>query len=183
MTPVYSSSQTQVIIGLGNPGPRYAQTRHNAGFLLLDYLVAQYGGSWRTKGIAQEALITVPTAEGSLQSIRLVKPQTFMNDSGKVAALLCREGIALERMVVVHDELEKGFGSVTLRFGGSARGHNGLRSIMALAGEGFWRLRIGIGRPEGPEAVADFVLRSFLPGELAQFDQVCTQAAQMILRS
>ena len=146
----------RAIIGLGNPGLAYARTRHNFGFLVVDELARLHGGSWRTKGEAEIAEIIIEN-----QLIILIKPQTFMNASGRVLPLLTKQGIKAEEILVVHDELEMPFGRFAIKQGGSARGHNGLKSIIGTIGDQFHRLRCGIGRPENREDVPDYVLSSF----------------------
>ncbi len=146
----------KVIIGLGNPGVKYYATRHNIGFRVVDDLVECFGGQWKTKGDAEIALITINNKQ-----IQVIKPQTFMNDSGRVIPLLTKAGIVAENIVVVHDELEKAFGTVTLKKGGSHKGHNGLRSIITFCGPDFLRVRCGIARPDDKSDVANYVLSSF----------------------
>jgi PTH1 family peptidyl-tRNA hydrolase len=145
-----------VIIGLGNPGPKYHFTRHNIGFLFLDYLANSSGASWRSSG---QALIS--TVRLNNKELLLIKPQTFMNSSGVVWSLIAKKGIRPEQVLVAHDELEKKFNTFQIRLGGSARGHNGLRSLIAAAGENFWRLRLGVDRPEDKNTVPEYVLTSF----------------------
>lgn len=146
----------KAIIGLGNPGPKFYSTRHNIGFQVVDALANQYGGSWSSKDNHEETVIRI----GDIPLV-LIKPMTFMNDSGKVMPYLQKKGIKTEEVIVVHDELEKPFGRVSYRFDGSARGHNGLRSIIGVVGKEFGRIRMGIGRPENREEVGDFVLQPF----------------------
>lgn len=147
----------KAIIGLGNPGPKFSYTRHNIGFMVVDELAQQFGGEWRAANSNLESCeVTIND-----QKILLLKPQTFMNSSGLVIAYLTKKGLKPENILVVHDELEIAFGRVTMRQGGSARGHNGLRSIIEACGPDFWRMRMGIGRPTGNTSVADFVLQNF----------------------
>lgn len=145
------------IIGLGNPGPKFAYTRHNIGFRIVDALAHKHGASWKDKDNMDYAEIVLDGI-----NVLLIKPQTFMNSSGRVLPYLFKKGIKPENILVAHDELEKKFGNVSIKFGGSARGHNGLRSIMEVAGtQDFARLRFGVGRPENKEDVGDYVLRNF----------------------
>lgn len=146
----------KAIIGLGNPGPKYHYTRHNIGFLVLDALSDQYNGHWQSKNEMEIASITLHD-----HSILLVKPQTFMNASGNVIPWLTKQGIQPENILVIHDELELPFGKMRIKHGGSARGHNGLRSIIERCGADFPRLSFGIGRPEQREMVGDYVLQNF----------------------
>lgn len=146
----------KAIIGLGNPGPRFHRHRHNIGFRVLDELAARYHARWQEKDQAQIAEIII-----NGYPIVLVKPQTFMNTSGKVVPMLSKRGIKAAHIMVVHDELEKPFGAIQIREGGSARGHNGLRSLIEAMGPDFRRLRFGIGRPDQKEQVPDYVLSNF----------------------
>ena len=150
----------KAIIGLGNPGPKYHNHRHNIGFRVLDALAERHGGSWQKKDNAEIAQIMINN-----QRIILIKPLTFMNDSGRVVPPLLKQGIKSENILVVHDELEKPFGDVSIRIGGSAKGHNGLRSIIGVCGPDFARLRFGIGRPERKEDVPDYVLSNFVESQ------------------
>ncbi len=146
----------KAIIGLGNPGPQFRGTRHNIGFMIVDALADKYHGSWQKKDAMELAQIRIND-----HNIMLIKPQTFMNNSGAIIPFLQKKGIKAQNMLVVHDELEKPFGSILFKEGGSARGHNGLRSIMAVAGPDFFRVRFGISRPERKEDVGDYVLQRF----------------------
>jgi len=169
-----SKSPIKAIIGLGNPGRQYMRTRHNAGFLILEALAARYGGSWQKKDNAEVALITVNN-----NPLILIKPQTFMNSSGAVISGLAKQGIKAENILVVHDELEQPFGVIKWRTGGSARGHNGLKSIIANAGDGFMRLRFGIDRPADKNQVPDYVLENFKENT-NELDQALEKAVDMI---
>lgn len=171
----FSLDALKVIVGLGNPGPKFALTRHNIGFLFVDHVAAAYGASWRAEGIWQVAVLR----RGS-QSILLIKPQTFMNASGDVWPLLAKKGVQPEHMLVVHDELEKKGGTFQIRCGGSARGHNGLRSLIGRCGENFWRLRLGIDRPGDKAQVSEYVLQRFTPAEQAGLDAWLALAARAV---
>ncbi len=149
-------NEITTIIGLGNPGSRFEYTHHNAGFMVVDALADKYNGQWQEK----EKMALAPIMIGA-KKILLIKPLTFMNDSGAIFPLLQKKGINVENIVVVHDELEKPFGSISFRQGGSHRGHNGLRSIIGVIGADFVRLRFGIGRPADKAAVTDYVLARF----------------------
>ena len=149
----------KVIIGLGNPGAKYYATRHNIGFRVVDALVASAGGQWKTKGELEIATIMLNDKQ-----VQVIKPQTFMNDSGRAIPALLKAGITADQLVVVHDELEKPFGTVTVKSGGSHKGHNGLRSIITACGPDFLRVRCGIGRPDDKNEVPDFVLSHFKEG-------------------
>lgn len=136
--------------------------------MLVDELAKQFAGDWRSVNSNLEVCeITIHE-----QNILLLKPQTFMNSSGLVISYLTKKGIKPEHILVVHDELEIAFGRVTMRQGGSARGHNGLRSIIEACGPDFWRLRMGIGRPLDDTSVADFVLQKFSEDPIAVHQMV-----------
>lgn len=162
------------IIGLGNPGTRFTRHRHNIGFMVLDALADAYGVQWQTKDDMEIASI-----QQNGKKVLLIKPQTFMNESGRVIPALRKKGIEAEHILVVHDELEKPFGHVSIAVGGSARGHNGLRSIIEHCGKDFARLRFGIGRPEKKEDVGHFVLSPFDESK-AELDTLIDQAVQKI---
>lgn len=146
----------KAIIGLGNPGAKYAHTRHNIGFRIVDALAYKYHATWHAKQNMKLAQVTILGKD-----IILVKPQTFMNHSGAVISYLTKQGIKSEQILVVHDELELPFGDVKVKFGGSAKGHNGLKSIIGACSDLFARLRVGIDRPEYKEQVPDWVLQNF----------------------
>lgn len=152
-----------LVVGLGNPGPRYAATRHNAGFMVADLLGERMGGTFKSHRS------NVDLIEGRLAgaSVVLAKPRSFMNDSGGPVVNAARFfKIAPERVVVVHDELDLPFGTLRLKRGGGDGGHNGLKSITsALGSKDYVRVRIGIGRPPGRQDPADFVLREFAAAE------------------
>ena len=166
--------QIRAIVGLGNPGLRYEFTRHNAGFLVLDELASKYNVEWVNK---KEMLV------GDLQvdskNILLIKPQTFMNNSGCISQFLSKNGIATETFIVVHDDLELSFGKIKFESGGSAGGHNGLKSIIELCGAGFGRVRFGIGRPENKDFVSNYVLQSFSQEDL-EVEAVIKKAADFV---
>ncbi|MQR00373.1 aminoacyl-tRNA hydrolase [Glaciimonas soli] len=150
----------RLIVGLGNPGPEYEQTRHNAGFWLVDNLAQDLGCNLARK-TDFKALVGKVNISG--EEIWLLEPQTFMNISGQSVAALARfYKINAEEILVVHDELDMMPGVAKLKKGGSSGGHNGLKSITASLGtQDYWRLRIGIGHPRTlnlSQGVADFVL-------------------------
>lgn len=152
----------RVVVGLGNPGARYAQTRHNIGFMVADWLAAARGGPWRVQGESQVAPLGLADRE-----VILVKPQTYMNRSGAaVAALQAQAGFAPGEMLVLLDDFLLDFGRLRLRRGGSDGGHNGLASVLEhLNTQEVPRLRLGIGPlPPGEESI-DYVLSPFSPGE------------------
>jgi PTH1 family peptidyl-tRNA hydrolase len=153
----------RLIVGLGNPGARYARNRHNIGFMALDAIARRYGAPAfrsRFKGELAEAVIA---GERRL----LLRPQTFMNASGEsVLAAMSFYKIAPGDIVVLHDELDLRPGKVRVKRGGGAAGHNGLRSIDAMIGADYWRVRIGIGHPGVKELVHPYVLQNFAADEV-----------------
>ncbi|GAA4671295.1 MULTISPECIES: aminoacyl-tRNA hydrolase [Amycolatopsis] len=159
-TPELPGTGEQVLlVGLGNPGPRYAGNRHNVGFMVLDELATRVGGRFKAhKGGAE-------VVEGRLAGRRVVlaKPRSFMNLSGgPVAGTAKFYKLEPAGVVVVHDELDLPFGSLKLKLGGGDNGHNGLRSITkSLGTKEYYRVRFGIGRPPGRMDPADFVLKDF----------------------
>jgi peptidyl-tRNA hydrolase, PTH1 family len=152
---------------LGNPGREYARNRHNAGYLVLDELARRHGGSWRSKFSGQVAEIRVGDAR-----LVLLKPETYMNDSGRsVGAAAQFFKVEPADVLVVHDEGDFDLGRLEVKFGGGLAGHNGLRSIAQhLKTQDFRRLRIGVGRPErgDPRSLADYVLADFEPHDDAE---------------
>jgi len=152
-----------LVVGLGNPGPDYAETRHNFGFRVVDLLAERAGGRLSKHRTNADVL------EGRLAGRRVVlaKPRTYVNLSGgPVAGLLQYYSIPTTDMIVVHDEMDLDFGVVRLKRGGGEGGHNGLRSVSTSVGaRGYLRVRLGIGRPPGRQDPADFVLKRFSGAE------------------
>lgn len=150
----------KLVVGLGNPGQKYAKTRHNAGFLLLDELISAGSAFFSPQSRFFGELAEMRVGEGRFY---LLKPATFMNRSGQsVSAVMKYYKIQPEEVLVLHDELDFELGVLKLKFGGGHGGHNGLRDIIAATGsKDFLRLRVGIGRPQGSQAVADYVLSDF----------------------
>ena len=157
-----ASTLDLLVAGLGNPGREYEATRHNVGWLVVDELAARHGGSWRSKFSGR-------LAEARLDDLRLalLKPETYMNESGRSIGAAARFFKApAESLLVVHDDVDLEEGRLQTRLGGGLAGHNGLRSIaQALGTPDFLRLRIGVGRPGrgDPRSVADYVLSEFDP--------------------
>lgn len=143
-------SGSPAVVGLGNPGRSYERTRHNVGYLVVEELARRHGGSWRRKKKAEAADVSVGP-----KNVTLLKPTTFMNNSGSALA-----GRRADNLILVHDDLDLEPGTVRVKVGGGAGGHNGLRSSIQNVGPDFTRVRIGIGRPpEGARmTVTDFVL-------------------------
>ena len=162
-----ASTLDLLVAGLGNPGREYERTRHNAGWLVLDELARRHSGSWRSKFSGSLAEIRL----GNLR-LALLKPETYMNDSGRsVGAAVRFFKVEPEQVLVVHDDVDLEAGRLQARAGGGLAGHNGLRSLAQhLGSQDFLRLRIGIGRPGrgDPRPVADWVLSPFSPEEDAE---------------
>jgi len=162
---------------LGNPGREYARNRHNAGYLVLDELARRHGGTWRSKFSGQLAEIRLGDAK-----LVLLKPETFMNESGRsVGAAAQFFKVDPADVLVVHDEGDFDLGRLEVKFGGGLAGHNGLRSIAQhLKTQDFRRLRIGVGRPErgDPRSLADYVLADFEPHDDA--DELVARAADAV---
>jgi PTH1 family peptidyl-tRNA hydrolase len=157
-----ASTLDLLVVGLGNPGREYATTRHNIGFMVADELARRHGGSWRSKFSGEVADVRVDGAR-----LALLKPQTYMNESGRsVAAAAKFYKVDPEGLLAVHDEVDLDLGRMQARLGGGLAGHNGLRSLAsALKTPEFLRLRIGVGRPERGDRrpVSDWVLSPFEP--------------------
>jgi len=146
----------KLIVGLGNPGPEYARTRHNAGFWFAEELARRNGGTFRSESRHQGELAKVRIDGNELW---LLKPMSFMNRSGgPVQSVANFYKIPAESILVAYDELDFPAGVVRLKQGGGAAGHNGIRDIAAQVGDQFWRLRIGIGHPGDRSAVLNYVL-------------------------
>ena len=167
----------KIVVGLGNPGDQYRETRHNVGWMVLDRLADHAG--WTGHGRTRDAASIVQGRFHGLD-LTLVKPLTFMNESGiAVRKVLAREHAPLNEMLVVADDFALPFGKLRFREGGSAGGHNGLRSIIAELGtEKFSRLRVGIGEPD--LTATDHVLSTFAPDERQRLDELLDAAAEAV---
>jgi PTH1 family peptidyl-tRNA hydrolase len=170
-----TNTNIRAIVGLGNPGSRYIYTRHNIGFRVLDEYVQQHHAAWRTT-----PTLSLSEVEHEGNTLLVIKPLTGMNCSGDSIPFLKKKGITPEQVIVVHDELELPFGKIALKYGGSAKGHNGLRSLIQGWGSDFWRLRCGIGRPEQKEEVPHYVLSNFTESEQALHGMI--QQAVVLLK-
>ena len=165
-----------LVVGLGNPGPNYAQTRHNLGFMVADLLAARLGSAFKAHKRSGAEIVT-----GRLggRSVVLAKPRCFMNESGRQLGPLAKfYSVPAADVVVIHDDLDIDFGLIRLKIGGGEGGHNGLRSIAsALGTKDFQRVRIGIGRPPGHKDPAAFVLENFTAVERPEVPTLCEHAA------
>ena len=169
-----------LLVGLGNPGPKYEKNRHNIGFMAVDKIVDCYPfGAWRARFQAQ-------TAEGRLggKKVLAMKPTTFMNESGRAVGEAVRfYKLNLNDIIVLHDELDLAFGKLRLKNGGGHAGHNGLRSIDAHIGSGFTRVRLGIGHPGEKSGVHGYVLSDFAKSEeidLKAWVEIISEAADLL---
>jgi len=169
---------SQVVVGLGNPGPAYRDTRHNIGQAVVDRLAERLHGRFRLRGPAQVAEIG-----GAGEPFYLAKPLAFMNVVGPSAArLLDLLGLDPSALIVVYDDIDLPFGRVRVRHQGRHGGHNGVRSLIeSLGTEGIRRVKVGVGRPATRDEVVDWVLTGFLPDELEALPQVIERAADAVL--
>jgi peptidyl-tRNA hydrolase, PTH1 family len=173
-----SPSENWLVVGLGNPGASYEQTRHNLGFMLVDWLAGDAGATVKR----EECRALIGRAEIENRIVELVKPQTYMNLSGEsLACLLKKPARDRKRLIVVTDDLALPVGKIRLRPKGSAGGHNGLKSIIGCLGtEEFIRLRIGI-QPEHPVSDAKrFVLEKFSKADLTAVEKVLEESAAAV---
>ncbi|WP_158889300.1 aminoacyl-tRNA hydrolase [Amycolatopsis anabasis] len=182
-TDLPGAGEQVLLVGLGNPGPRYEGNRHNIGFLVLDELAARVGGKFKAHKGGAEVL------EGRLAGRKVVcaKPRSFMNLSGGPVAGTARfYKVAPSGVVVVHDELDLPYGALKLKLGGGDNGHNGLRSITkSLGTKDYYRVRFGIDRPPGRMDPADYVLKDFSTverKELALNIDRCADAVEALIR-
>ncbi|HEC20328.1 MAG TPA: aminoacyl-tRNA hydrolase [Gammaproteobacteria bacterium] len=173
------SSPVQLIVGLGNPGPKYEQTRHNVGFVFVDELARSKGASFKPDNKFHGEVCKLSLGGND---VWLLKPNTFMNLSGKSVAALARfYKIAPETILVVHDELDIPPGQLRLKQGGGHGGHNGLRDIVAqLGSKDFLRLRIGIGHPGQSRDVSNYVLGKAPRDEQIEIDNAIDEALRTL---
>jgi PTH1 family peptidyl-tRNA hydrolase len=162
-------AETWLVVGLGNPGPTYAGTRHNVGYLVTDELARRMGGSWRKHKTGRADVVEGRLGAPGTDAPRvvLVRARCYMNESGgPVKALASFYKVEPDHVVAIHDELDIPFDTLRTKFGGGDNGHNGLKSMRSSLGTGdFHRVRVGIGRPPGRQDVADFVLSNYSSAE------------------
>jgi PTH1 family peptidyl-tRNA hydrolase len=165
-----------LVVGLGNPGPDYAKTRHNLGFVVADILADRIGSGFK---VHKRSGAEVTTGRLGGRSVVLAKPRVYMNESGRQVGPLAKfYSVAPADVIILHDELDIDFGQIRLKFGGGVAGHNGLRSVSsALGTNDFQRIRIGVGRPPGRMDGAAFVLGNFTSAERKEVPTICEQAA------
>jgi PTH1 family peptidyl-tRNA hydrolase len=168
----------RVVVGLGNPGPEYRETRHNIGQRVLDALADACRAAWRRDGGA-----VLGRGKWRGETVWLIKPQAFMNESGPaVARALRRVEAGPADLILVYDDIDLPLGKVRVRMKGSAGGHNGVRSVIAALGtQEIKRVKVGIGRPDLKEDVPDHVLTRFERDELAMVDAAVAEAAEKVL--
>lgn len=167
-----------LLVGLGNPGAKYAKNRHNIGFMAVDEIARRYQfGAERSRlqGLAREGVIET---EAGVQKAIIVKPQTFMNESGRcVGGFMTFHKIPIAKVIVFYDEVELAPGKCRVKIGGGTAGHNGLRSIVAQSGSDFKRVRLGVGHP-GREKMLSHVLDDFSSSEMVWVDSLCDAIAR-----
>lgn len=168
----------KLIVGLGNPGTEYARTRHNAGFQFLDELARRHDALFRSEPRHRAELARARIGESELW---LLKPMNYMNHSGDpVRSVASFYKVPLASILVAYDELDFPAGVVRLRTGGGAAGHNGMRDVIAQMGDGFWRLRIGIGHPGDRSQVLDYVLGRATPVDAQLIQDAISAAADVV---
>jgi PTH1 family peptidyl-tRNA hydrolase len=171
---------TFLVVGLGNPGTEYISTRHNIGFLVAERIADRFGIKFR---IAPSNALIADMHDVD-RRILIVKPQTFMNSSGRTVKMLrdCFD-VPVDRILIVHDDMDVPFGEVRLKEAGGSAGHKGLQSVIdELGTEDFKRLRLGIGRPPGKKDPSDFVLEPFKSGEKKELDFVIEEATEIAVK-
>lgn len=172
-----------LIVGLGNPGPEYANNRHNVGFMVAELLAERIGGKFKRAGKAQAQVLEgrIGAPGPASRRVVLVKPTSFMNLSGgPVNALRDFYKVPLANVVAVHDELDIDYGTLRLKLGGGDNGHNGLKSMTKAMGPDYHRVRFGIGRPPGRMQVADFVLKDFSSTERKELGFLVDRATDSV---
>ncbi len=174
-----------MVVGLGNPGPGYAKNRHNVGFLVADELARRGSARFTApRGMRAEVaeLRLGPPGQADAPRLVLIKPRTFMNDTGAaVKKLLGWYKLTSDQLVAVHDELDIDPGQIRVKFGGGDNGHNGLRSIRSALGAGdYFRVRVGVGRPPGRQDPADFLLSDFSAREREALGAEVARAADAV---
>ncbi len=175
-----------LVVGLGNPGPSYAGSRHNVGYLVVEVLAERLGVSWKRhrtgRADAAEGHLGTPGTAAGVRRVLLMRPRSYMNESGgPVSAVAAYASVRPERIVAVHDELDLPYGSLRVKLGGGDNGHNGLKSMRRSLGTGdFHRVRVGIGRPPGRQPAADFVLAGWSGTERRELDLHVQWAADAV---
>jgi PTH1 family peptidyl-tRNA hydrolase len=170
---------TWLIVGLGNPGPTYANTRHNVGYLVADVLAERIGAAFKAHPSKRADVV-----EGRLADLRVViaRARSYMNESGGAVSTLAKYyDIDAEQVIAIHDEIDIGLGQLRVKFGGGDNGHNGLKSLRKSLGTGdFFRVRVGVGRPQGSTEVHDHVLKAFTSAERKEVPFLVAEAADAV---
>lgn len=176
------ADDTWLVLGLGNPGPRYARTRHNVGYLVADVLADRVGSRWRAHKSRRAEVVEGRLGDGPGVRVVLGRARSYMNESGGPASTLTKfYKVDPARLVAIHDELDLDFGTLRVKYGGGDNGHNGLRSIRESLGTGdFCRVRVGIGRPPGRGDTVDYVLKPFSSAERRELGVNVEQAADAV---
>jgi PTH1 family peptidyl-tRNA hydrolase len=176
---LHVSEDTALVVGLGNPGPKYENTRHNIGFMVADVLAGRVGGKF---GAHKRSNSDIVQARLDGRQVIIAKPRTYMNLSGgPVASLAKFFSVDPSNIVVIHDELDLDFETIRLKQGGGENGHNGLRSTSsALGTKEYVRVRMGIGRPPGRQDPADYVLKPFSTTERKELPVWCEEGADAV---
>ena len=179
-----SDSDVWLVVGLGNPGPTYAGTRHNIGYLVVEELARRIGGSWRSHKTGRADVVEGRLGAPGTEAPRVVlaRARCYMNESGgPVKALATFYKVPVERIIAIHDELDIDFDTLRTKLGGGDNGHNGLKSMRSSLGSGdFYRVRAGIGRPPGRQSPADFVLSDYTASERKQLPLQVDTAADAV---
>ena len=179
-----SDSDVWLVVGLGNPGPTYAGTRHNIGYLVVEEMARRIGGSWRSHKTGRADVVEGRLGAPGTEAPRVVlaRARCYMNESGgPVKALATFYKVPVERIIAIHDELDIDFDTLRTKLGGGDNGHNGLKSMRSSLGSGdFYRVRAGIGRPPGRQSPADFVLSDYTAGERKQLPLQVNSAADAV---
>lgn len=179
-----TAANVRILVGLGNPGPKYLNTRHNAGFLVVDELARRLGVSTKSERQAEHGRLGAALAPGGTE-LHLLKPLTFMNLSGKaVQAAMTRARAKPEALLVIHDDIDLPLGRLRFKQGGGAGGQRGVASIMGAIGPDFLRLKVGVGRPPAQWSTENWVLSKFRPDEqdlLAEVIHAAADAVQLYL--
>lgn len=176
------SSNAWLVVGLGNPGEKYASTRHNIGFLVADELAIRLGGKFASNKYRALVLETRLGVGSDSPKIVIIKPQTYMNDSGDAVAPLAKYfNCPPERIIAIHDELDIPFDTLRVKIGGGDNGHNGLKSLThSLGTPEYFRVRVGIGRPTTPQDTADYVLDRFAKSEKLALNDLIMRSCDAI---
>lgn len=173
---------TWLVVGLGNPGPQYEATRHNVGQMVVDVLASQNRLKWSTHKSRTDVAAFKIGVGVDAQSIIIAKSKSYMNESGgPIKALAAFYKIDPDHLIILHDELDIPFSAIRSKVGGGDNGHNGLKSLTsAFSTADYFRIRLGIGRPNGPQDPADFVLKPFSSAEKKELEEFLTRGSETV---